>query len=344
MEKPVAKFIIKLFVFCFPVILLLSFYIVTDPFKVIYHYDAYYSSDGKPYVAINQDYVSTETFLNNYSNYEYDSFIFGSSRSMFYQVKDWREHISTKRCFHFDAAAESLYGINAKIKFLNQKEIPIKNALIILDTDVLSQTNNTQGHLFQKHPELSGQNRFLFQMEFIKAFFNKHFLTEYIRFKLSGKVEKDLNQGGYLVDGKLSEYDFIANETHLISNENLINNNPYDYYSDRTHGFFKRSIAFNIYSPVITDNQKRLLEEIFEIFKHNKTEYRIIISPLYNQFKLNAEDYNYLTGLFGEKNVYDFSGINEITGNIINYYDWSHYRPHVAKYILNKVYTFKKNY
>ena len=338
MENPAAKLILKLFVFCLPVILLLAFYILTDPFKVIYYYDSYYNSNGKPHVGLNKDYVSTETFLNNYPKYKYDSFIFGSSRSMFYQVKDWQEHISSKRCFHFDAAAETPYGIHAKLKYLNQKKIPIKNVLMILDIDALVVTDNSEGHLFLKHPVLSGQNRLLFQMEFIKAFFNRQFLTEYIHFKLSGKVEKDFNHGGCLVNGKQSEYDPIANETHLISNEDMINKNPYDYYLNKKHGFYKRSMALNIYPPIIKDKQKKLLEEIHEILIHNKTDYRIVISPLYNQIEFNFDDYNYLCKLFGKKNVYDFSGINELTNNIMNYYDWSHYRPHVARYILDVIY------
>ena len=337
MKKPVVKFIVKLFFLCLPVILLLSFYMATDPFKVIYRYAAYHASGSKPHVGLNQDYVSTETFSNNYPKYKYDSFIFGSSRSMLYQVKDWQKHIVSKRCFHFDAASESLYGINAKLKYLNQRKIPIKNVLIILDTDVLSQTNNSQGHLFLKHPELSGQNWLLFQLEFIKSFFNRRFLTEYIFFRLSGKINKDISQGGFFDDTPIA-YDPVANEFRLISNEDRINKNPYSYYSDRKHGFYKRSIALNIFPSIIKDEQKKLLEEIFEILSRNNTEYRIIISPLYDQIEFNAGDFRYLSELFGKKNVYDFSGINNITNNIMNYYDWSHYRPHVAKYILGVIY------
>jgi hypothetical protein len=343
MKKSIVKFIIKLFFFCLPVILLLSFYVAADPFKVLYHYDNYYVSGNKPYVCLNQDYVSTETFITNYPNFEYDSFIFGSSRSGFYQVKDWQKHISSKKCFHFDAAAESLYGINAKLKYLDQRKISIKNVLIILDNDVLAVTGNNEGHLFLKHPELSGQNWFLFQMVFIKSFFNRGFLTEYIHFLLSGEIEKDVNQGGYLVEGTPREYDFLSNECRLNYYENMINKNPNDYYLDKKrqqhNKFFKRSGLLNFYVPVVKDNQKRLLEEIFKILTRNKTVYRIVISPLYNQFEFNPGDYNYLCELFGRKNVYDFSGINEITNNIMNYYDWSHYRPHVAKYILDVIYT-----
>ncbi len=337
MKKPIVKFIIKLLLFSLPVISVLFLYIASDPFKVIYHYGTYFVSDTKPHVAINKDYASTETFINNYPKFKYDSFILGSSRSMFYQVKDWQKYISSKRCFHFDAAGESLYGINAKLKFLDQKKIPLKNVLIILDVNVLVVTVNSPGHLFLKHPELSGQNWFLFQLEFVKAFFNRSFLTEYIRFRLSDRIEKNVRQGGYLDDTPF-EYDLKTNESRLTLYEDMINKNPNAYYLEKRGLFYKRSIGFNFYPSVIKDSQKRLLEEIYEILTRNKTVYRIVISPLYNQFEFNAQDYNYLCKLFGKKNVYDFSGINKLTNNIINYYDCSHYRPHVAKYILDKIY------
>lgn len=339
MKKPIIKFIIKLFFFCLPVVLILSFYMATDPFKVLYHYDTYFdfASGNKPYVGLDKDYISTETFLNNYPKYRYDSFIFGSSRSRFYYVKDWQKHISSKKCFHFDAAAESLYGIHAKINYLNQKKIPIKNVLIILDSDLLAVTDNSQGHLFLKHPQLSGQNWLLFQMEFIKAFFNRGFLTEYINFRLSNKIKKSIMDGGYL-DNTPVEYDLAANEVYLNYYENKIKKNPSDYYLDGKARFYKRSNVFSSYAPTIEDSQKRLLEEIYEILSNSKIDYRIVISPLYNQIKFNVEDFNYLSELFGSKNVYDFSGNNNITTNIMNYYDWSHYRPHVAKYILDVIY------
>ena len=55
-----------------------------------------------------------------------------------------------------------------------------------------------RGTLFLKHPELSGQNWLLFQLEFIKSFFNRRFLTEYIFFRLSGEINKDISQGRFL--------------------------------------------------------------------------------------------------------------------------------------------------
>ena len=59
---------------------------------------------------------------------------------------------------------------------------------------------------------------------------------------------------------------------------------------------------------------------------------------MYDQKKLNIEDLSILNALFGKENVFDFSGINQITNNLYNYYETSHYRPHVAKKIIDEIY------
>ena len=93
------------------------------------------------------------------------------------------------------------------------------------------------------------------------------------------------------------------------------------------------------YSPkVIGESQYRMLKEISEIFKKHKTKYKIIISPLYDQLKFNKSDVRILQMLFGDENVFDFSGINFITNDYHNYYENSHYRPHVADYIMKVIY------
>ena len=65
-----------------PLIIILLTYVALDPFKVVRKYDTFYDIDAKGSVAINRDYVSTTTFANNYNRENYNSFIFGNSRSI----------------------------------------------------------------------------------------------------------------------------------------------------------------------------------------------------------------------------------------------------------------------
>ncbi len=85
-----------------------------------------------------------------------------------------------------------------------------------------------------------------------------------------------------------------------------------------------------------------LLRNMKKIFDQQHTQYRIVISPLYDQVKLSSRDVTVLQNIFGSENVFDFSGINTITADMHNYYEGSHYRPHVARQIMDSIYHNKQ--
>ena len=201
------KFFFKLSLVLIPIFFVLFFYILIDPFKVIYKYDSYYESNKQSYIVLNRDFVSFETFINNYPKYKYDSFIFGNSRSQFYKINTWKKYINNRPCFHFDAFAESLYGIYVKIKYLNSNNIKIANALLVLDCAyLLERVTNSSGRLYLKHPELSGQNKLDFQFENFNAFLSLDFLILFWQHTIMGRVTPKI------LDTNLFAYDLPTNE------------------------------------------------------------------------------------------------------------------------------------
>lgn len=84
--KKVFKYLLRVLVFLIPAWLLIVVYLITDPFKVIHTNSPFYAEEGYLEVNSNAGYISTMTFKENYSRYHYDSFIFGSSRSIYYSV------------------------------------------------------------------------------------------------------------------------------------------------------------------------------------------------------------------------------------------------------------------
>jgi hypothetical protein len=329
----------RVFLFLLPIIILLILYIIFDPFKVIKKYDSYYVSDAVQGVAINRGYVSTSTFENNYSTFNYDSFIFGNSRSIFYEIADWKHYIdANSHCFHFDASEESLYGIYKKIKYLDVKNVNIKNVLFILDYTTLGQITPLQNsHLVMISPQLEeNKNIIPFQIPFIRAFFTPKFMISYFDYKISGKVKKYMKNIG---DRPL-HYELATNEMSFPQFEKFIESGEY-YTPERMKVFYNRDSIQSFSPVVIEEKQKQFLIKIKDIFIKNKTNYKIIINPLYDQKKLNAIDLAYLELLFGSNNVFDFSGINKLTNDYSNYYEDSHYRPHVAREILKSIYENK---
>lgn len=333
--------LIKLALFSIPFVLFLSLYIYWDPFKVIHHYDHYYTSGTPSYISLNRDYVSTETWISQYPRYQYDSYIFGNSRSKFYQVATWSRYIGTdsSHCYHFDGSAESIFGIAGKLKLMDARNVRIKNAIFVIDNGALNKADNSAGHIFVKDPRVSGESELAFQVDFMKDFFDFDFLRAYSDFKLSGKI-KDYMTKDFLLDDRPFYYDSITNELKLSSIEALIQKDTGAYYGPRSRFFFHRDTSVQqVYPAVIKKAQLQLLQEIQRKLQKDGTSYRFVISPLYDQKKLNPADVHVLDSLFGKENVFDFSGINSFTRSRYNYYESSHYRPFIADSIMKIVYA-----
>jgi hypothetical protein len=315
-------------------------YFVLDPFKVIYDYPNYYNLNEVGRVGINKDYVSTSTFINNSKEYNYDSFILGNSRSVFYEIADWKRYVEpSSLCYHFDASGEAIYGIYKKLLFIDENGNNIKNVLIILDYETLSKIVSNNGHLFIISPRLENNvNILFFHLTFIKTFYNPQFMMAFLDYKISGKIKAYMIRNN-LLDDRPFHYDVMTNEITYPVFEEQIKKGEY-YTTERMKVFYQREDKEEESPVIIHSEQEKMLTEMKSIFDKHHSNYKIIINPLYNQKKLNKKDLEYLNTLFGKRNVFDFSGINEFTNDYRNYYEDSHYRPIVSRKILELIYEY----
>lgn len=332
-------FVKKISFFFIPLILLVSLYFYLDPFMVIKNYDSYYDSNVTSRVGLNVDYVSTTTFDKNYSKEKYDSFIFGNSRSIIYEIAEWKKYIGkNSKCYHFDASGEALYSLHKKIQYLQNNKVHIKNALLVIDIDLLHQALPRSGHLGIISPQLINNDNFLdFHKTFLKAFFNPKFMYAYFDFKITNKVKPYMKKEK-LIDNTPYNYDKLTNEIKFDYFEELIQKEKF-YTEEKMNVFYERDSVAHSSKVYIKKAQKEILEDIKRIFLENKTNVKIIISPLYNQQKIALEDFNYLKATFGDNTIFDYSGINHFTNDYRNYYENEHYRPTVAAEILKDIYS-----
>ncbi len=331
------KFILKLLFYLSPLLIVLAVYALKDPFKVIYHYDAYYKPDDSDYFSLCSDYVSTETLIRNYPKYHYDSYIFGGSRSGVYPAKEWGLLIHSAHCFHYSAEYESLYGVEKKFEFIRKKNYALKNALVVIDDDLLSDTANGNGYLKMKHPLLSGQSAYKFQTEFIKDFFDKDFLPAYLGLAFA-KNKREYAEEHSVMKFLKFHYDDQTNEFFRFDLEQQIATDSAGYYAKLKNILYQRDSVQHYSKQVIGSRQKELLTSIKQILSENNTVYKIVISPLYDQIRIDTNDLHVLWQIFGKQNVFDFSGINALTQDPHHYYEISHYRPLVASKIMDSVY------
>ena len=328
--------LVKLGARCFalslPLLAFITLYVILDPFRVVRQHDNYYVGAGR--VMLNRDFVSLQMFEKNFPRYRYDSFILGNSRSIFYEWNDWSKYIGSDKIFHFDASSESLLGIDLKLKYLDRR-CAIDNCLIILDGSALGIVTNQDGHIFTKHYRLSGQNQMAFQMKFFKAFIDKHFLRAYLDLRWHHRFRPSM---GEVLDPRVWDYDAAHNELSLHSTiEAEIERGR--YYQEKAGLFPLRDHVKRNAPAVIGSRQMQLLTEMREILGRQKSNYRVVISPLYDQVSLAPADAEALRKIFGADKVSDFSGVNELTSRSENYYESSHYRPVVSRAIMSKIYT-----
>lgn len=315
-----------------PIFLFLIGYLIYDPFKVLYDYSNY----SYPHVNLNRDYISTEMFINNYEKYNYNSFVFGSSRTLAFKPSSWKEYLRPNDSpYMFDASAESIYGIYTKLKYLDSIHAKIDNALIIICRDAsFNNTANHKGHLFIKDPHTSRENRLFFQFSFFKAYLSPKFLLSFYTYTFTKRVQPFMN--GFIEDRKIG-YDSITNELSIIDQENEVMKDPTQYYLKRENLFYKRQNETIDTVDRIDSKYMFMLKEIKSILLKHKTKYKVIISPLYEQIKINPKDLEILKSIFSP-DFYDFSGKNSFTESKFNYYETSHFRPIVGDSILKIIY------
>lgn len=326
-------FLIKVTLFTLPFTILVSTYIVTDVFKVIFTYDPYY--DNSYYLNVNRAYGSTMTYINQNPKYHYDSFILGNSRSEFFEIDTWKKYLPpNSRCMHFSESGGSISGIRDKIVFIDKHDERIVNVILVVDKSLLSRIDRENSeYLFISPPILKNYtNFFSFHYMHFKAFLNPPFLYALVDYNIFG------NKHPGLISESSTTYLPEYNEFQFTLAEDRIRKGV--YYDSEHVKVFEDVQKPGLYSDeIIGDDGISYLKEIKMIFDKHRTSYKIVISPLYDQIKLNRKTYSILCSIFGKDNVYDFSGPNKWNKDYHNYYENSHYRPHVAAEIMDIIYS-----
>jgi len=268
---------------------------------------------------INQHMFNPEVIFRQPE--KFDSFLFGSSRiGAIYVTK-----IPTGKFYNMSYSQGLPAQHLAIIKAFLQKGIKIKSVVIGLDEFCfsLSASAHEKQLLRIMHPDIGGPGR---PEIFGMYFFRKPSLDELARWRdrvLYGKME-----GRIIVN---------SSGVHLGWNQkgkilNVIN---------------KPIFQFNIqkYEPVTygkkeTDEAFAAIAELISLSHEHNFSLVFFITPFYANYYLN-----YAEGLMSIKerlanltNYYDFSGINSVTINDMNYYEESHYRYRVGDMIIARIF------
>lgn len=329
-------FIRRLLVLAIPVDVIFVVYLLLDPFKVIWSYDRFFD-DNVAHVGLNMDHVSTENFLSRNPSMHYNAFIFGNSRSQYWQTEYWQRYIGRQvRCYHYFGNGESLYNMSKNVQFVANSGSNIDYALLIVDASLLSQTEARTGHLSCTPPKTVGyRNVVQFHATNFVAFLHPVFVYTYIDYQVSKTLKPYMLERFYFEQPVV--YDANSNEIVDQMFDQAIDNGTY-YTDQRRQRFQGKQFPDSISLSVLGEENIRMLRDIADILHRHHTQYKVVINPLYDQIRFNPADLRVLRDIFGASSVYDFSGKNSITSDYRNYYEDSHYRPFIARQLMDSLY------
>lgn len=337
----VRKLVLKVGLLAVPALLVLLSYILGDPFKVVLRYDNYYEDYNRNfkghYVELCRSYITVEHYLRTRTEGQYDSFIFGSSRSRAFLSPEWKLYLDPDaKPYHMDAYWESIFGIRGKVFLLDRLGDPIRNALVVLDAEVLNQTRDHWLHIFLQHPAVSHRSWLRFHLIHFRQYLTEFFWLKYWDFRLTGRYRPYMHD---TFADLHADYDPKTNDLYPVSAEREMDADPDGYIRRHARDYRSRSFAKSLYEgDRIGQVQISMLNDIAAVFRRHGTRVKVVLSPNFNQVPVSRGDLAILRDVFGKENVYDYSGANAFTNDTHNFYDWSHFRLSVAREILRQVY------
>jgi hypothetical protein len=332
MRKFILKLLLKL---VFPLFLLIIALVVWDPFKVFFDYDDYYTTK----IVINREHI-TQKLLSK-RTIKPRNFIIGSSRSQAFRVSSWSKRIDRDSLYfyHYDGIGLGLWRSKNALRFIEKETNRIDNLLLIVDSYFFDETQQSLESLKIQPPNVSEQDYFIYYWSFIKKSINLNFVYSYFVHLLTGKYYGFMVKH-FLNNKKSHICNAFTNDVQYFNLDSIILADSISYFQKMIKEgdlLWNRNGEDSMGNPKIFYKQFKLLKEINMLLKRNKTNVKIVIGPMFDQVKFNIKDKEILESIFGKTNIYDFSGINEYTQNVGDYYEYLHYRPLLAERILDSV-------
>ncbi|MFL5753987.1 MAG: hypothetical protein ACJ76F_11315 [Bacteroidia bacterium] len=321
------RLIVRVVILLGPFLLIAVFFFAADPMRIIYAYPS-------PVIkgVLMNDRLFQARYLEKHFD-EYHSFILGSSRSKSFKTYEWKKYSKADSCFHLGVNDETLYGLTKKLCYLNEKGVRLSHVLLVLDHRLLSMDKNQDAHIFREYPSVSGESRAEFYKRFVIGFFKPAFLRAYLDWQLHHEYKAYMKN--YIFKEHF-EYIPVTGDINYIEYENEIRKDSARYYERIKGQFYVRDPEASL--PALSQQGKLMLQGVSKLFGAQHTDLRIVITPNYDQAKLSRADLFFLEKTFGKEKVFDYSGINEMTKDVGNYYEEKHFKPYIASRIIKEIY------
>jgi len=296
--------------------LLLTFNYLIDPFNI------FHSKFLKHQFQMNERFVKVEFLEKNH--HKFNGYLFGSSRIGTTLPSSVEQYIPNSKLYNFTLSSANLYDYLIHLKYFIKRQYPMNTLYLQVDIDnMMYYGQNDSDYLSKAHPYTLNESLPLYYLKYLSGFFP---------FNSQGKIAQNLNYeegvNYHLNKGTWSE------ETKEI--ELLTNCHNYVESVEEFHAKYNPALKY-----IKVKENISALKEIVSLCQKNQIQLYLFITP-HNQNMMDIfykNDYlNYLKDIANITNFHDFSGYNSITTNNCNYYETSHYRPHIGKLIAGRIF------
>ena len=316
-----------------PLILLAGIYIWTDPFRCIHDFDI---SDID---ATNREYLSTELFLRNEPIYHYNSFIFSSSRGMSLNTYQWKQYLPEgAQPFLFQAWSESITGVELKIKYLTEHDIPIDNALILLDIPgSFASKQLPMDAMTMKHYIYTGDAKYVYNVkQYVNFIQSPSTWVRYVKKAIKG--ERIAFFSDTITNDFYDTNRYNYTDLPVQDSLNLCSELTKRTFIQQVEHLTEKKVTES--EPLITSQYEKKMRHIRDMLEKCGGDYHIVITPAYcyTHLAINQEDLLKLQDVFGAEQVHDYTGENEWTRDYNNFADPNHFGRRVGFMMIEDIY------
>lgn len=332
------RFVLLCLLALLPVFMLVALYLVKDPFHVVKPYQGRVYNPGDTIaLTINWGHVTVESYKYFNPEGHFDSFIFGSSLSGYYRIKDWMPYLpEDARPFHFNASRETLDGILNKLYYLTSRGVKIKHALIIMEDEMLRRRPLDMDVLFVQHPETAKEVSW---WKFHQLYFNAFRRPELVGYLLYPKaLTQTVLHKGYATTDITDRIENI-NEGYYAWADSVIAVNPDEFFTPEHITQYSLPLMELPCPPKIEGHVAHMLENIAQVLEDQGTDYQIIIPPHYGYEAIDSQDLYILESIFEPSRVHDYSHDPELGSYLKHYYDDGHLIAQDCARLIDSAYT-----
>lgn len=300
---------------------------IEDPWRVTYDYNCI---KRHQFILPNRHIEGLNTIYNRTP--PPNAYILGSSVSQAFLTTDWAHYLpSDAQPVHFDGLGESLRTVRNKVAFISGLHPP-KHILVILDADILFQTQSPLGPVKMEPPEISTNSEWHFWRKMIAYALDYKFFGAYIDHSLTGRFRPYMNSR--LMDWGNDPHQTNCHSNDEWSSEKGIQADSAGFFGHRiSRGTIPRKISLEERSN-LWNGTKQILFEIDSLLPQN-CSVDIIIPPRLSGAALTNQSVLEIQTCIPRAKISLAKRESAIQGY---FYDAVHIRPILARYLLREHY------